>query len=224
MKNLRVLAPVAAALALAGCTVEPNTSIFLAGVCGPPTDPSACTAPVGQCDTYLNGSLHVYESVLTAAGAYDNFLTAVAEVANQAPDNSDAGIGRVNTRDAIIESAVVRYAAPGLAITPVEPHSLYTPVRAAGTSTIFLPVMSAATVQQIVGLLPAGTTSVEVMASLKLKGHYLDGSAFETGTFDIPVRVLNAQFDTTVPCTDPAQVRAYCYYPGMTGSEACISL
>ncbi len=219
----RALASLLAALALAGCTVDTSPTLFLAGICGTPDDPAACLAPAGQCDTYLNGQLHTYESVLTAGGAYDNFLTAVAEVNNQATDNSDAGIGRVNTRDAIIESAKISYSSPGLAISPVEARDLFTPVRAAGTSTIFLPVMSSATVQQIVGLMPALTTSVDVIAHLKLAGHYVDGTTFETATFDIPSRVINAQFDATTPCADPTQVRVFCYYPGMTGNSACVT-
>lgn len=219
--NLRALAVLGLAIALTGCTVETTPSLFVVGICGSPDDPAKCTAPAGECTTYLNGQLFTYASVLTAGGAYDNFLTAVAEVNNQAPDNSDASTGRVNTRDAIIESAKISYSSPGLAISSVEPQDLFTPVRAAGKSTIFLPIMSTATVQQIIGLLPAGTASVDVIAHLKLAGHYVDGTTFETGTFDIPARVLNEQFDATIGCADPAQVRFYCYYPGMTGKSVC---
>ncbi len=219
--HTRALAAVGLALALAGCTIDTTPNLFVAGICGPPDDAVQCTAPAGSCSTYLNGNLLVFRQVTDATGTYVNFLTAVAEVGNQSPSNADDGVGRVNTRDAIITSASVSYTSPGLAISAVNPPDLYTPVRANATSTIFLPVMSSATLAEIGGQIPAATASVEVVAHLKLKGTYLDGSSFETGVFDIPVRVVNATFDATTPCADPLQVRFFCYYPGQGGREKC---
>ena len=217
--NTRALLALGLALAASACT-SATPPLQVAGICGPPDDPVACLAPVGTCTTFLNGHLSAYTTVLGAGGAYSNFLTAVAEVDNRAPDNSDSSVGRVNTNDAVITSAKVSYS--GLAVPAVENLGLFTPVRANGTSTIFLPVINATTMAAISAQMTTGAlASVELVARVTLVGHLGDGSGFEVEPYDVPLVIFNSQYDATVGCADPTQVRFFCYYPGQTGRTKC---
>jgi hypothetical protein len=222
--DTRALFAIGLALATSACT-EATPPLMVAGVCGPPDDLVACKPPAGKCDTFLNGHLGAYTTVqVFAAGGgtttTSNFLTAVAEVDNLAPDNSNTDIGRVNTRDAIITSAKVSYS--GLGIGAVENLGLFTPVRAAGTATLFLPIVSRTTMAAIgAQMTAAALTSVEMVARITLVGHYGDGRAFEVEPYDVPFFAYNATFDATIACPDPTQARYFCYYPGQTGGEKC---
>lgn len=210
----------ALALALAGC-VESKPNLFIQGLCGIPDDIATCAAPAGVCDTFLNGQLFVYESVQTSTGVVTFPLSQVAQVDNRSPDDTDESTGRVNSKDAIIERASLKFSAVGLAITDADVSAVFTPVPAGGTATIFLPLMSAATVAEIAGQLPL-LASAFVTVEARLVGHYADGSFFETGPFNAVVQVVN---DTFVPagCVDPTQVRVFCYIPGQTGGSECVA-
>ena len=214
--NTRALAALGLALAAAGC-IDATPQLFVAGICGTPSDVVVCKPPGGKCDTFLNGHLQVFTTVRLAAAPAPvlvNFLTAVAEIHNNASPNNLPGVGRGNTLDAVIESATVSYAAAGLVIPTAVTKDLYTPVPAGSTATIFLPIMESATVTRF-------GASAEVVAEIKLGGHYMDGSKFETGPFQVPVDVIAANFDATAPCTDPTMTRFFCYFPGQTGGSKC---
>lgn len=222
----RALAILGLALATSGC-VDAKPNLFVTGICGTPDDAVACKAPQGKCDTAYNGHLEVWGAVTiedptdpTTTITYANSLSQVAQVENRSPSNANEDIGRVNGMDAIIETARIKYASAGLTIADGEVRSLFTPVPAPGTATIFLPIMSAATVAEITAQ-TAGGDIVEVLASVRLGGHYADGSTFETGPFDVPVYVFDATFDATNTCTDPTQIRYFCYSPGQGGGEKC---
>lgn len=216
--NTRALAVLGLALATAGC-VDHMPNLFVTGVCGTPNDAVTCNAPAGSCDTYRNGSLFIFTSYTVGAGPVTNEMIQVAQVENRAVPNANDDIGRVNGRDAIIESASLKFSSPGVAISALEVPSLFTRVPAAGSATIFLPIMPAATVAEIAAAIPADAT-VDVGVEVRLKGHYADGSTFETGPFEVPVSVINTEF-IPAGCTDPTQVRFFCFGIGQTGSSKC---
>jgi hypothetical protein len=221
----RALALLGLALATAGC-VDARPNLFVAGLCGTPTDPADCKAPAGKCDAYKNNQLFIYAEVRVLVNGLVNILgneiRVVAEVQNLSPSNADDTIGRVNGKNAIIEAATIDYASAGYSISSIAVDSHFTPVASTGTSTIFLPVLPAAKVDELRLQLPAGSTTL-VVADVRLKGHYSDGSYFETGPFQVPVNFINATYDATVACPDPLQVRVFCYAPGQTGGEACVA-
>ncbi len=217
--NTRALLALGLALAASACT-SATPPLAVAGICGPPDDPVACVPPAGTCASFQNGHLFAYATVTTATGSYGNFLTAAAEIDNRAADNSDPSVGRVNTNDATITSAKVSYS--GLAVPAVESLGLFTPVRANGTATLFLPIISSTTMAAISAQMTTGAlASVELVARVTLVGHLGDGTGFEVEPYDVPVIVYNAAFDATTACADPTQVRFYCYYPGQSGSSKC---
>jgi hypothetical protein len=231
----RALAILGLALASTAC-IDTTPQLFVSGICGAPDDPVACAAPAGKCTNFANGHLSIYARVLEVdpldpTGATSRTVThsmvQVGEIRNQQPPNTDTSAGRVNSRDAIIESATVSYSSPGLIIPTIFTRDLFAPVPAGGSAAIFLPILEAPTITLLTtggasAPIPAGT-SAEVIAHVKLGGHYVDGQTFETGPFDAPVFVINSRYDAfTNNCTDPTTLRRYfCYAPGQTGTEKC---
>jgi hypothetical protein len=96
------------------------------------------------------------------------------QVANNLPDNADDKLGRANTNDAHIDEIYVEYEGAASGATAVGAN--YT-VPAGGTA-----VVSAK--------FPLGTaTNGEVLAHLRFRGYYDDGTRFETGDFPITIVV-----------------------------------
>jgi hypothetical protein len=186
------------ALAAGACN-KATPQLHLVGVCGFPDAAATCTSPIGTCGTYLNGR----PWVATEWDGHGNDLALLAEVYNEAADSTDHSAGRVNTHDAIIDSAKISYTvtgSPTLKLADVETSGLYSPVLASAHSTIYMYPIGPGTLQAIAAGTAAGA-EVEVVAHLKLAGKYTDGSSLETQTFDIPILVRNEDCKTPI-CPD----------------------
>ncbi|MBI5068476.1 MAG: hypothetical protein HZB56_09570 [Deltaproteobacteria bacterium] len=179
-----------------GCTVQ-APSVALTKVCSPP-DAASCTFSA-TCDAQFIGTIAV-----DAAQSVQLFLA--IEAANQAPKNGDTSGGRVNTADAWLQEIRISYAGP-LAIPPAA-HRIIQQVPANGTAVVAFPVMD------VTATTLGGATEAIVVAKVKGKGVFGDGSEFETAEYEIPVKVCSGC--AGAPPTCPAgEVLATC--PGAWG-------
>jgi hypothetical protein len=166
-------APVALALVLlaAGCTQANFASIEPFGLCDMPADAAKCGF-AAKCDAYMSTTA-INVGLATA-------LTIGVELHNQATDNTNADTGGVNTHDATVRSIEISYSGAAISGRTVP---VVAPVPAGGTTVLPFVLLPAASV---------GTTYVgaeSIIASVKFKGIYGDGSEFETGALEIPVKV-----------------------------------
>jgi hypothetical protein len=194
----RRLLPLAVALAAAAgsCSVTAPTVAFSA-ICAPP-DATSCTFSA-TCDAQYIGPVTMDVGVT-------NQLWLTVEVHNQAADNSDPKVGRPNTQDAYVQEIEVSYA--GAVAIPATSTRVQQTVPANGTAVISIfPIpASAGLTAASVG---AGTSAV-VVAKVKGKGIFGDGTSFETPVYEVPVTVCNGCVGSP-GCVDPTQsVTAIC--------------
>ena len=153
-----------AALAGAGGCVDNRVSIQVQHLCAPPTDcdfTSGCAQFIG----YVT-----LERGLNATGVRDVYL----QVRNNLEDNKDTTVGRLNSNDAHVDEAVVAY------------EGLVGGETTSGLNNLILAgEVSAVKVPLYLGTAGAG----EVLARIRLRGYYENGSRFETGEFPITVRI-----------------------------------
>jgi hypothetical protein len=162
----------------AACSAKPPTVAFNQ-VCAPP-DATNCTFSA-TCDAQYIGPPTVDLGVT-------NLLWLTVEVHNQASDNTDEVIGRVNTQDAFLQEIDVSYSGGSLAIGDASTRVQQT-VPANGTAVISIyPIPTSAGLGP--GSLGAGT-STTVIAKVKGKGIFGDGSSFETPDWEVPVTLCN---------------------------------
>jgi hypothetical protein len=173
----RRLFAIAMAVAAGGCSVTAPTVAFTA-VCAPPTA-TTCTFSA-TCDAQYIG-LNVMDVSVT------NQFWLVVEAHNQATDNSDANIGRVNTHNAYVQQIDVTY--EGALAIPGTSTRMQEMVPAEGTAVLSIfPVPAGAGLGP--GSVAAGTSAV-VVAKVKAKGVFGDGTDFESPVFEVPVEVCN---------------------------------
>jgi hypothetical protein len=199
--NRRLLPIAIAAAAAAGCTVTAPTVSFSA-ICSMP-DAATCTFG-DKCDAQILFPAEIDLSIT-------NQLFLGMEAHNQARDNSDPSSGRINTRDAYVQEIDVSYAGGALAIPSVASR-MQQRVPANGTAVLgILPIPASAGLGP--GSLGAGT-STQVIATVKGKGIFGDGSSFETPEFDVPITICNGCLGATPPCADPTQTLYVCPQDG----------
>jgi hypothetical protein len=173
--SLASVLALAAGVGFFGCA-ENHGSITMRAICVPTDD---CMFS-SQCDAQYIGfpTLDV--------GTSDSMWLLV-EVANQLPNNADEAAFRTNTNDAIVTSAVVSYERVALPRVTVGSTFL---VPADGSAVI--------SVEAIPGRLGAGpilaalaptAAPVEILAKIRLRGHYVHGGEFETGEFPVAIRI-----------------------------------
>lgn len=165
-----------------GCTVQ-APSVALSKVCGAP-DAADCTYSA-TCDTQYIGTI-----ALDASQTGQLFLA--IEAINQAPKNGDTSGGRVNTADAWMQEIRITYSGP-LAL-PAASHRIIQQVPANGTAVVAFPVVDI-TVAALGGALEA-----TIIAKVKAKGVFGDGSDFETAEYEIPVKVCNGCIGAPPAC------------------------
>jgi hypothetical protein len=172
-----VLAPL---LLLAAC-VDNKVSIELRHVCAPPDTASTC-AFAATCDAV---SLTPF---FFDVGAGSSRMWLFVEVGNQLESNAATGDGRVNSRDAFVQEAVITYEGGGLGLASAS-HRLQQMISPGTTQVLSLfPLPDSATAELATFTI---TGIVDIVAKLKLKGVYGDGSSFETGEYEIPIRICN---------------------------------
>jgi hypothetical protein len=181
-------------LAATACTAQNNASVKISGVCLPPEDPTACTFQA-TCESQSIGpnEMDVHET---------NRLWAIIQVDNQAPDNENLATGKLNTNDAYVQEVHVEYSGAPLPTTtaPVLGSAV---VPAAGSAVIsVLPVPEiVGTYLQGIGIPASG--QIDIVAKMRLRGVYGDTTKFETGVFELPLRVCNGCLPA-LTCTAPA--------------------
>jgi hypothetical protein len=171
---LALAAALGAAAGAGGCTVDPRASIQLQTICAP-TD--ACTFK-DTCDAQYIGY-----PTMDLGNSPSDTLWLFLQVANQSPNNADPGTNRVNTADAHIDETDVTYEG---ALNGSETYGSVFTVPAGGHSVISVQLhLGGATGG-------AGAAANEVLANVRVKGSYDDGTRFESGPFPITVRVCSA--------------------------------
>jgi hypothetical protein len=223
-KRTLLLAALLASSGLA-CVKESGT-VFLYGVCSPPTDAKTCTMG-STCTGYSTLNLWFATQVqnpLPPAGVVDNDLVAFMEFHNELPDNSTDT--RTNTNHAIIQGYKLSYSASGLAIPSytVDKNSAYqgalgTTVPPVGTATSVVPLIPTPITSYIRGLVAANSTTY-VTVTVKAFGVYGDQSAFETPPYQVSVALWNG--NGTLACVDATKTRTgVCPNDGQTASVSC---
>jgi len=176
-------------LALAACA-DNRASVQVQAVCSATDD---CTF-AETCDTQALGN-PIIDTARTKV------LDLPLQVENQLPDNTNRAIGKTNTNDAHIDEAVVEYQGAYTGRAVLEMNAV---VFASGSSVIFVQI-----IPSVVGTaLGAPGTPREVLANLKLRGYYDDGTRFETGEFPVAIKVC------TTGCAPTCTSGIYCPHAG----------
>lgn len=174
MKRLATLLSVALLGALAGASgcVENRASVQLQAICVPTDD---CTF-ADTCDAQYIGY-----PTLDVSTSPAGVLWLLVQVGNQLPNNEDLDVGRTNTNDAHVDETYVEFEGARGGTASVGSNYL---VPAEGTAVISVQLdLSTA-------IVPAGGTA-EVLAHVRLRGYFDDGSRFESGDFPVLVRVCD---------------------------------
>ncbi len=169
-----------AVLALAACAKN-NASIEIAAVCAPPDDAQKCSFS-STCDAETIGRIRLDVAVT-------NYLWLFIQVNNQTPNNAKSDTGRVNTNDAWVHEYTVTF--DGISLPDAQATilgSAYVP--AAGSAVISVTPITEALGNTLAGQIPAGGAR-DVVGHLRLRGVYGDTTEFETGDFDIPIRLCS---------------------------------
>lgn len=174
--------------AVAGCSVK-TPSVALSTICAP-DDAVACTFS-STCSAQFLGLVSVDVAVTQT-------LLLFIEVHNQADNNADPAVGRINTHDAYLQQVDISYSGGALAI-PGTVERMQSTVPAEGTAVVgIFPIPASAGLTA--GSLGPGT-STTVLATIKVKGIFGDGTTFEAPDYEVPVEVCNGCHPTTV-CVD----------------------
>ncbi len=164
------------ALAAASGCAENRASVQTQRICFPTKD---CVF-AATCDMQLIGT-----PALDLDVAPNSTLTLFLQVANNLPNNSNVSIGRVNTNDAHIDETYIEYEGSMGGTKAVGSNQL---VPAAGTAVVAAEFNL------------TGAAAGEVLAHLRFRGYYDDGTRFETG--DFPVTIIVCGGGTTAgACT-----------------------
>jgi hypothetical protein len=186
-------------VALAACR-DNRASVNVQAICAVP---DTCKFQSGTCDA-------VYISYPTIDAGMTDSLMLFIQVANQLPDITNIPNGRTNTNDAHVDQTVVDFEGPALSQAILQTNMR---IPANGSSVIGIEVIPASInpAAALQAYAPAGLPARDMIANLKLRGYYDDGTRFETGEFPIGIRVCQGMGCSTVVC--PAGT-LYCPAPG----------
>lgn len=192
-------------LALLACEAKTNAPVEIAAICLPPDDAAVCSFSE-TCDAQFIG-MNAMDTSVTSA------LWLVIEVQNQTLNNADPDTrpGGVNTQDAFVHEARVEF--DGAPVSESRfPILGSARIPAEGTAVISVLAIDERVGAQFASLLPSLGDSVDVIGHMRLRGEYQDTTDFETGDFDVPIRVCNGCLGATlsVPCATAGDVRFIC--------------
>lgn len=188
-------------LAALACA-QNNASVRIAAICAPPTDPSACTF-TATCSAQYIGT-NVIDVAVTGVLALE------VQVDNQLPNNANAGLNRTNTNDAFVQWYEIEY---DYTLPKSTGYVLGSGLVPANGSA----VISVLAIPQSAGV-TAATPQGYVLAKMRLHGVLADTTSFETGVFEIPIRIC-AGCIGVLTCTAPA-VPTYCPAAGQAPASA----
>jgi hypothetical protein len=164
-------------LLVVGCR-DNRASLKIQAICAPTND---CTFSQ-SCDQVYVG----YPTLDTTANA-NGSLQLYFELRNDLPNNRDQSTGRLNTNDAHVDETIVEYVGPGLgAATLMTQHTV-----PAGGSTVVRIEVIPQVLNAVTALQAYAPSNVprDMVANLRIRGYYDDGSRFESGEFPVAVRV-----------------------------------
>lgn len=204
----RLLIPALACLVagLAGCSRTSRDSVVLSALCFPPTPDTngLCAFSSGTCSQVLaNG--HLFVDLAVSPGGT---LEYPIQIDNLRVDNSDTSTGRTNSNTAFVEQFDMRYVSTGLSIPAASVNAAHT-VPTSGSTVAVVTLIPSSVAAALAPALPAG--GAEALIEVKARGHYADGSDFDTAEFPVPV---------TITLGDPA-VAAIFSCPTGTTSHSC---
>jgi hypothetical protein len=191
-------------LAVASCR-DNRASVKIQSICAPTSD---CTFSA-SCDQVYVG----YPTLDTLANP-NGSLQLYFELKNDLPNNRDVLAGRLNTNDAHVDETVVEFTGPALAAATLATQHT---VPAGGNTVVRIEV-----IPQVLGaratLQAYAPTAVprDLVANLRVRGYYDDGSRFETGEFPVAVRVCQGCVGTvcgggaTCPPSNDGQLPISC--------------
>jgi hypothetical protein len=205
----------ASAAATSGCLVDNNASVVLAAACFPPTpNPDGSCSYPAACDSVMLGNLWVDTTYAPTGGT----LYWPVQVNNQRPDNG-AREGGTTTSTAYVTGYKLKYFSATVALPETTVIWSTQSVPPVGSTVVIVPVIPAG----VATLLSASAGLLaEVRVEIRAKGHYGDGSNFETGPFSMVVNVVNGA-GSGVACVDPATPTpiGVCPQPGQSGVLLC---
>jgi hypothetical protein len=189
-------------VAVAACR-DNRASVAVQAICAVP---DTCKFSAGACDA-------VYIGYPTIDASITDSLMLFIQVANQLPDVTNLSSGKVNTNDAHVDQTVVDFEGPALPQAVLQTN-MHIPTN--GTTVIGVEVIPAILngAAALRAYAPSGLPERDMVANLRLRGYFDDGSRFETGQFPIGIRVCQSSTTTscgTVVC--PAGT-GYCPAPG----------
>ena len=169
-----------------------------------------------ECAGYITPRPWVY---LDVGGGGDNALLLWMQWNNQLLDNADESSGRVNTHNFYIEKYKLSFTGP-VPIPDIAVEALAPPVPAEGTATGIVTAIPIPITQYLKTALPVSGEPVLVVVDVIASGRLGDDSAYETGSFKIPVDVYNTTFPGFT-CPPGEVVTAVCPNDGQTASVNC---
>jgi hypothetical protein len=183
-----LLALPAVVLAVAACKAENHASVNIQAICYPTTTCSFSST----CDKHIIGPVTMDFSRRTNAPL-------VLQVQNQLQDNSSTDTSRVNTHDAHVDQVSVDYS--GLPLPSVTYDVTNQGIPANGNSVIMVAAIypSAANQAILQAAFPGTNQGTNLVAKIRLRGYYDDGSRFETGDFQTGLQVCNGCLSAS-PC------------------------
>jgi hypothetical protein len=154
----------------------------------------------------------------TSASATDA-LWLLLQVENQTPDNENVDAGRLNTRDAHIDESTVEYEGPAIPkqvqavnyLVPAESHAV--------VSVMAIPPGF----EGVLDPYGATTTGRQMLAKIRLRGYWDDGTRFETAEFPVGVKICSGCVGTcplplTCPPNSDGQLPLVCMDPNSAGT------
>jgi hypothetical protein len=168
------------AVAVASCR-DNRASVTIQDICYPTKD----CAFADKCDKRLIGA-----AIVDATGADQGEVVTFLQVANQLADNSSADLGRTNTNDAHLDQVAIEYEGAGL---PKDVYNLSNVrVPTAGSTVVQIEaIRGQAATQAALAAFAASAARPQLVANVRLRGYFDDGSRFETGEFPIAVDVCS---------------------------------
>ena len=202
--------PLVLAAGALGCTRSNLGTLEFGSICAPTDD---CTFSA-TCDLVdMSGQLWVDLAYMLNHNMQGTLAYPI-ELFNQRPNNENLEAGLVNTNDATIDRFEMRYEASGSTIPGATSRQTITVPADGSTVAMVVLIPPASSASAALAALPAGTV---VTVKLKARGHYHDGTDFETGELPVPVELRNGAF-TGYACVDATQtVTSIC--PGNAGQK-----
>jgi len=182
--NIRTLAAAVLALGLSACAAD-YSAVAIYAICAPPAPDSAgggCLYPA-TCDATFAGT-----PLLDATTAQVDFRLPF-QINNTLENNANQATGLVNTNDAFIQSFDVTYAGASLAPWTV---SAAITVPAGGSSGALIPLIPE---QYFASLVPPGSSTLNLVLSVRGHGVLGSQSSISTAWFQVPVRVCAGCLD-----------------------------